>query len=61
MKKTYISPEALTVQLGTMQHMMTGSQLSIYSGSSATPIDNSGDILVKEQSTSDVNLWDDEW
>ena len=58
MKKTYISPEMLTVQLGTV-HMMAES-LTIASGGAT--INSSSDILVKEQNTpSDVNLWDSEW
>ena len=57
MKKTYISPEMLTVQLGTC-HMMAES-LNI---NSTNTIQNSNDILVKEQNTpSDVNVWDEEW
>ena len=57
-KKTYISPAMLTVQLGTV-HMMAES-LVILRGGGAT-IDNSNDILVKETTPSDVNLWDNEW
>lgn len=56
MKKTYISPEILTVQLGTM-HMMAE---SLPVGSNQ--ITNSDDILTKENSSiSDKNLWDSEW
>ncbi len=58
MKKTYISPATLTVQLGTVQ--MMAESLTINRGSS-TSIQNSGDILVKEDNSSDVNLWDNEW
>ena len=58
MKKTYISPALLTVQLGTTQ--MMAQSLTINRGSS-TSIQNSGDILVKEDNSSDVNLWDNEW
>ena len=57
MKKTYISPEALTVVLGTC-NMMAESLLPFGEGT----IDKSEDILVKEENTlSDVNLWDEEW
>ena len=57
-KKTYISPEMLTVQLSAM-HMMAES-LNINQGGAT--ISSSNDILVKEQNTtSDVNLWDEEW
>ena len=48
----------LTVQLGTV-HMMAES-LEIVRGGGAT-ISNSSDILVKENTTGDVNLWDNEW
>ena len=47
----------LTVQLGTV-HMMAES-LTIASGGAT--INSSSDILVKEQNTRDVNLWDSEW
>ncbi len=57
MKKIYISPAALTVQLGTVQ-MMAQSTLTINTESTNT-IQSSGDILTKE--SRDVNLWDEEW
>jgi len=57
-RKRYIVPELLVVQLGTV-HMMAES-LEISSDSSKK-ITNSGDILVKENTTTDVNLWDEEW
>ena len=47
----------LTVQLGTM-HMMAES-VGIYSGGAT--IENANDILVKENTVRDVNLWDNEW
>ena len=57
-KKTYISPEMLTVQLSAMQ--MMAESLNIIQGGAT--ISSSNDILVKEQNTtSDVNLWDEEW
>ena len=58
MKKTYISPALLTILLGTTQ--MMAQSLTINRGSS-TSIQSSGDILVKEDNSSDVNLWDNEW
>ena len=58
MKKTYISPAMLTVQLGTV-HMMAESLIIDKSGTKT--IDNSADILVKENNVSDVNVWDNEW
>ena len=57
MKKTYISPETLTVELGTMQ--MMAESLTISTGSDAPEIGSSSEILTKE--TRDINLWDDEW
>ena len=57
MKKTYIFPAALTVQLGTVQ--MMAQSLDINKGGAS--ISNSNQILVKEEQTSDVNLWDEEW
>ena len=56
-KKTYISPVMLTVQLGTV-HMMAESFAINRSGAT---IENSNEILVKENTVSDVNLWDNEW
>ena len=55
-KKTYISPAMLMVQLGTV-HMMAQSLLI----SDANTITDEGDILVKENTVRDVNLWDEEW
>ena len=59
MKKTYISPEMLTVQLGTV-HMIADSLRIFTSGSgSEQTITNDSQILTKENR--DVNLWDNEW
>ena len=55
-KKTYISPAALTVQLGTVQ--MMAESLTIHKGSTTT-ITNQNQILTKENK--DVNVWDEEW
>ena len=58
MKKIYNQPTCLVVALGTC-HMMAES-LNINQGGAT--ISSSNDILVKEQNTtSDVNLWDEEW
>ena len=60
MKKTYISPELLAVELKTM-HMMAQS-LSINSLATGDDIiDDPEDILVKSSRITDINLWDDEW
>ena len=57
MKKTYISPTMLTVQLGTV-HMMAES-LPV---DSTQTITSGSEILVKEDnSVRDVNVWDEEW
>ena len=56
-KKTYISPAALTVQLGTVQ--MMAESLTIYKGGSTNTIQSSDQILTKENK--DVNVWDEEW
>ncbi len=56
MKKTYISPAALTVQLGTVQ-MMAQSLRIDKSGSSS--ITSSDQVLTNENK--DVNVWDEEW
>ena len=57
MKKTYNQPACLVVELGTA-HMLAESMTINRGGSS---IQSSNDILVKEEQTTDVNLWDDEW
>ena len=59
-KKRYIVPELLVVQLGTV-HMMAESLPVVISDDDSKKITNSGDILVKENTTTDVNLWDKEW
>jgi len=57
MKKTYISPAMLTVQLGTVRMMAE----SLAINRNGATIENSSDILVKENTASDVNLWNNEW
>ena len=58
MKKIYSQPACVVVGLGTMQMM---AQSLIIDKSGTNTISKSSDILVKEQNTSDVNLWDNEW
>ena len=48
----------MVVRLGSMQMM---AQSLIIDKSGTNSIQYSSDILVKEQNTSDVNLWDNEW
>ena len=56
MKKIYNAPALLVVELRTM-HMMAESLVI----SNAETIDDSSDILTKEQNMGDVNVWDNEW
>ena len=55
MKKAYITPEALTVVLGTCQ--MMAESLPVGSGTITDP----DDILTKEDKNSSKNIWDEEW
>ncbi len=57
MKKTYISPELLAVELRTM-HMMAQ---SLPINTTSDIITDSDEILVKGSTVTDINLWDDEW
>jgi len=59
MKKTYISPAMLTVQLATT-HIIAESLTIDKSADPAKTISSSSQILVKE-TTTDINLWDKEW
>ena len=60
MKKTYISPESLIVRLAPRSTVLT---VVSYVGMDSTDGNKLGssEILVKESSITDVNLWDDEW
>ncbi len=60
MKKTYISPAFVTVQLNASRAILTVSSLGLDSSDGNT-LTTSGEILVKESSVSDVNVWDSEW
>lgn len=53
MKKTYITPETLTVVLGTCKMMAESMPVNQQS------ITNPNEILTKENR--DVNIWDNEW
>ena len=55
MKKTYITPEALTVVLGTCQMMAE----SLPKGDD--PITDPDDILTKEDKFAGKSIWDNEW
>ena len=57
MKKKYISPNTLVVELRCKNHLLEGS----YHIEDTTVSDTEGG-WVKEQNTfSDKNIWDDEW
>ena len=55
MKKTYITPEMLTVALSTCK--MMAASLPVGEGT----IDDPNDILTKEEKTGGKNVWDEEW
>jgi len=59
MKKTYISPELITVRLA-MSHPLATSQPIIGIGTTSC---NAGDLDAREYNNTvrDVNLWDNEW
>lgn len=59
MKKTYIFPEILAVELRT-KHMIAQS-LGINWDDEDDIITNANQILVKGSTTTDINLWDEEW
>ena len=60
MKKTYISPEALTVVLGTCNMMAESIEIKLGgTGSVEDTITGEEQILTKE--SRDINLWDNEW
>ena len=57
MKKTYIIPEMLSVQLGTCKMMAESPAVGIGDGET-----EAGDVEVKEQAgITDKNIWDEEW
>lgn len=58
MKKIYNQPVCIVVEIYAMQMMAQSLRID---KSGTNSIQHSSDILVKEQNTSDVNLWDNEW
>ena len=60
MKKTYISPNSLTVQMRPFSAILTTSTFGLDS-TEGNKLGSSEEILVKEAGTSDVNVWDNEW
>ena len=57
MKKTYIIPEMLSVQLGTRTSVLQATSLPVVGG--GEEVDDPNDILTKEQKG--TNVWDEEW
>ena len=57
MKKTYIIPASLTVQLDTMQMMALS--MKVNNEPTDPVIESPDDILTKGMN--DIDLWDDEW
>ena len=57
-KKTYITPEMLTVALGTMQ-MMAASKPDVTLSTDSKNSVNAASVETK--GVSDVNVWDEEW
>ena len=55
-KKTYIIPETLTVQLGTCKMMAESLPVG---GGGGEEVDDPNDILTKENKSK--NVWDEEW
>ena len=59
MKKTYISPELLIVELATRNHLM---EISIVSDRNATVSGNNMGLVKEENNTvTDKSVWDNEW
>lgn len=58
MKKTYIIPEMLSVQLGTLQMMATSMPGNDEVGNGTQYTKEEVDI---EDGITDVNVWDEEW
>ncbi len=60
MKKTYITPDMLSVALNTKAGILLSESLTINTeGGEGKTITGSEQILTKE--SRDVNLWDNEW
>ena len=57
-KKLYSQPSCLIVELGTTKYMMQATSLQIFNDN---VIEDSDEILVKESTVTDINLWDKEW
>ena len=58
MKKTYISPKSLIVQMRPFSAILQASMIINNDTNNAL---GDGEILVKGNVISDVNVWDSEW
>ena len=61
MKKTYISPESLVVELRTKNMVAQMITQSLRMNWDEDVIDDANDILVKGYNTTNINIWDEEW
>ena len=65
MKKTYIAPASLTVQLrgrDALLQSVSGNSIGLgYGGDTGTSGIISADVKEKNPPINDVNVWDDEW
>lgn len=59
MKKTYITPNALTIVLGTKQTMLIESLPINNDTTNPDPITDPDEILTNEFKS--TNIWDEEW
>ena len=61
MKKSYISPESLVVELRTKNMVAQMMTQSLRMNWDEDVIDDANDILVKGYNTTNINIWDEEW
>ena len=61
MKKSYISPESLVVELRTKNMVAQMITQSLRMNWDEDVIDDANDILVKGYNTTNINIWDEEW
>ena len=61
MKKSYISPESLIVELRTKNMVAQMITQSLRMNWDEDVIDDANDILVKGYNTTNINIWDEEW
>ncbi len=61
MKKTYIIPETLTVQLNPRTSILTAGSPGVTLNNGTKPEDFVDAGSVETKGVSDVNVWDNEW